>query len=257
MHVMVPRRSDGAVTVRSTATRVAIMRVLRSCCSRQVRRRGATPPGHHRPSSEFSPGGGVSANGADTTLHVIDLEPPPGIIRDMTSSIVRLFVLLFAIAGRQSAHAQARPAMRALDSIVLERTACFGTCAAYRLTLTAAGMVTFVSQNRGDSARVERDSISPGIVRWLRDEAGRQGVLELPPVIADDRSLCPDHATDHPTAIVSMFGGDRVHRVTDYHGCFLSRDHATAPAVQRLRRFEAEIDSVTGSRRWTRPNGFR
>lgn len=140
---------------------------------------------------------------------------------------------------------------------MLERTACFGTCAAYRLTLSATGIATFVSRNRGDSTRIERDSISPGIVSWLRDEAGRLGVLELPAVIEDDRSLCPDHATDHPTAIVRIFGGDRVHRVTDYHGCFLTREHATAPAVQRLRHFEAEIDSVTGSRRWIRPNRFR
>src|ERR687888_360851 len=42
----------------------------------------------------------------------------------------------------------------AVDSIVLERTACFGTCPAYRLRISAAGAVHFTSRNFGDSGRV-------------------------------------------------------------------------------------------------------
>ena len=165
--------------------------------------------------------------------------------------------MLLAIVGTLGACARARSPMAALDSIVLERTACFGTCPAYRLSVTATGVVAFTSRNRGDSARVARDSISPETVTWLRDEAERRGVLRLPAVIADDHSLCPDRATDNPTVTVSMFRRDGVYRVTDYHGCFLSSDHTTAPALEGLRHFEAEIDSVTRSNRWIQPNRFR
>jgi hypothetical protein len=81
---------------------------------------------------------------------------------------------------------------------VLERTPCFGTCAAYRLRVTRSGVVTFLSRNRGDSSRVARDSIAPDAVVQLLQAAERDDVFRLPAVIADDRALCPDRATDHP-----------------------------------------------------------
>ncbi|HEY5060849.1 MAG TPA: hypothetical protein VII52_04885 [Gemmatimonadaceae bacterium] len=81
--------------------------------------------------------------------------------------------------------------------------------------------------------------------------------FRLTAVIADDPALCPDHATDHPTAIVSFFWSTRVQQITDYHGCFLRSDHSTAAPLAALRQLEKAIDSVSGSARWTRPNRFR
>lgn len=170
---------------------------------------------------------------------------------------VEFLAALLAIVGANGACGQGRPPVAGLDSIVLERTPCFGTCPAYRLSVARTGVVVFASRNHGDSARVARDSISPGAVAWLRAEAERQGVLRLPAVIADDHSLCPDRATDHPTFAVSFFSRDRTYRITDYHGCFASNDHSIVSALDGLRHFEAEIDSVTGSSRWVRPNRFR
>jgi hypothetical protein len=140
---------------------------------------------------------------------------------------------------------------------VLERTPCFGTCAAYRLRVTRSGVVTFLSRNRGDSSRVARDSIAPDAVVQLLQAAERDDVFRLPAVIADDRALCPDRATDHPTAIVGFFWSTRVQQITDYHGCFLRSDHSTAAPLAALRQLEKAIDSVSGSARWTRANRFR
>jgi hypothetical protein len=140
---------------------------------------------------------------------------------------------------------------------VLERTPCFGTCAAYRLRVTRSGVVTFLSRNRGDSSRVARDSIAPDAVVQLLQAAERDDVFRLPAVIADDRALCPDRATDHPTAIVAFFWSTRVQQITDYHGCFLRSDHSTAAPLVALRQLEKAIDSVSGSARWTRANRFR
>jgi hypothetical protein len=175
----------------------------------------------------------------------------------MSCRHLELLIVIVAVVGANGACARTRPPMAALDSLALERTSCFGTCPAYRLSVTRGGIVVFASRNHGDSARVARDSISPGSVAWLRAEAERQGVLRLPAVIADDHSLCPDRATDHPTVTVSLFLRDRMYRITDYHGCFLRSDHSIVSALDGLRHFEAEIDSVTGSSRWVRPNRFR
>ena len=120
-------------------------------------------------------------------------------------------ILLVGAALSSAAAAQRPGALTSLDSIVLERTACLGTCAASRLALLRSGLVTFTSRNRGDSARVARDSI-----RGLRAGDSRA------------RDLCPALATDHPTVTTSLFGPEGMHKVVDYHGCFLQNDHSTA-----------------------------
>jgi hypothetical protein len=163
----------------------------------------------------------------------------------------RLIPALLATVGFSTA-AVAQHA--ALDSVVLERTACFGTCPAYRLTVTATGKVRFASRNRGDTARAAEDSISPAAMTTLLAAAFRLRALDLPARIADDHALCPDRATDHPTVTVGLFWPAGQQQIVDYHGCYLSSDHSVADRLGDLRRFETTVDSVTQSQRWVRPN---
>jgi hypothetical protein len=142
---------------------------------------------------------------------------------------------------------------RAADSVVLERSRCFGSCPAYRLRIGGDGAVAHVSRDPGDTSDTKTDSITRSQVEWLLDEAERIGFYSLPKVIADDSTLCPLRATDHPTATVTIYRNDSAHTVVDYHGCYASHDLAVAPKVQQLRRFEVEIDSVAGVSRWVRP----
>lgn len=165
-------------------------------------------------------------------------------------------ILALVMAARTPSLAQTGPAADQADSIVLERSACYGTCPAYRLSVRRSGIVTFQSRNRGDPTTA-RDSIAPQAFAQLVAVANRDRVFELPKVIANDRSLCPDHATDHETVSVSFFSGERAQGIVDYHGCFLRSDHTTASPLQTLRLFEAAIDSVTDARRWIRPNRIR
>jgi len=137
-----------------------------------------------------------------------------------------------------------------VDSLVLERTLCYGSCPAYRLRIRADGELTFASRNPGDTAGAKTDSIAPARVAWLAREVERLGFFSLPPVIADDSTLCPLRATDHPTATVTVFREDSTHEVVDYHGCYVSHDLTIAPPVRELRQLETEIDSVAGVDRW-------
>jgi Domain of unknown function (DUF6438) len=144
------------------------------------------------------------------------------------------------------------PAITA-DSIVLERTLCYGTCPAYRLSLARNGDVTFQSRNPGDEARHARDTTAAGALSILTAMADSLGFATLPDTIANSPGHCPDHATDHPTATVTIFRGVASKHVVDYLGCFARFDHSTVPIVGRLRMLEARIDSLTGSRRWVQP----
>jgi len=143
------------------------------------------------------------------------------------------------------------------DSLVLERSRCFGFCPAYRLSLRADGSVTFASRNPGDTARTATDSISPEQLGQLVQEAERIGFFELPPDILKDSTLCPVAATDHPSATVTIFRADSAHRVVDYLGCRFASDASATERLEALRHFESAIDSVAQSERWVRPASLR
>src|SRR5690242_15779041 len=143
------------------------------------------------------------------------------------------------------------------DSLVLERSRCFGFCPAYRLSLRADGSVAFASRNPGDTARTATDSISPEKLEWLVQEAGRIGFFALPPEILKDHALCPVAATDHPGATVTIFRADSAHRVVDYLGCRVGSDTSATARLESLRQFESAIDSVAQSQRWVRPASLR
>ncbi|MGZ3333405.1 MAG: DUF6438 domain-containing protein [Gemmatimonadaceae bacterium] len=143
------------------------------------------------------------------------------------------------------------------DSIVLERSMCFGTCPAYRLRLSDSGEVRFESRNPGDEGRRAVDTVRAATFPALISRAEAVGFFDLPSDIAADSVLCHNRATDHPTVVVTVFGKTQTKRVEDYHGCFETVEHETLPTITRLRAFEVEIDSALGSSRWVRPASRR
>lgn len=145
-------------------------------------------------------------------------------------------------------------AMRAesADSIVLERTRCFGACPAYRLSLHANGRAVFRSAGDPGAAAEEPNALSPAQFSWLIRRAAQIGFASLPPVIVSEPSLCPTRATDQPTVTVTIFAADSTRRVVDYLGCYAGNDLTVAPTITALRHFERQIDSVSRSSRWVR-----
>ena len=161
--------------------------------------------------------------------------------------------LLFTHACQQRPRdGQAASGTPSADSIVLERTRCFGTCPAYRIRLAGTGEVAFESRNPGDSGRVASDRVTPEAVRGLLAQATALGFDSLPDVVANDKQLCADQATDHLTVTVTLFRPAGAKRVEDYLGCRAASDDSTT-VIARLRAFENAIDSTAGTSRWVRP----
>lgn len=176
-----------------------------------------------------------------------------------TRGVAVLTAVILVSACRPSAQPSgAPPATASADSIVLERTACFGTCPAYRLSLTGTGRATFLSRNAGDSTRVDDDAAAPGAVAVLADRAVRLGFDTIPAELRDDRTLCPPPTrSDAPTAVITLYRTTApvqhaVHRVADYHGC-----QSGSPILAELRGLELAIDSAARSARWVRPGNRR
>jgi hypothetical protein len=131
------------------------------------------------------------------------------------------------------------------DSVVLERTLCFGTCPAYRLSVSRSGIIHFESRNPGEDGQRAKDSIPVNEFETILVRAHYLEFLLLPDRIADDKRLCPHEPTDNPTAILTIFIPGKPKRVEDYHGC------DWAPAG--LRDLETYVDQVTNAKRWIRP----
>src|SRR5438874_541135 len=153
-----------------------------------------------------------------------------------------LFWLLCVLPG-PAVEAQRSDPIYSADSVVLERTLCFGTCPAYRLSISRSGVIYFESRNPEDERRA-RDSIPVSDFETILVQAHLVDFLSLPDRIADDRRFCPHDVTDNPTTIVTIFIPARPKRVEDYYGC------SWAPAG--LRDLETYIDEITKAKRWIR-----
>ncbi len=196
-------------------------------------------------------------------------------------------ILVLGSAPVWMAHAQ-NPLVDA-DSVVLERTGCFGSCPAYVLHVSRSGAVLFESRNRRDEVRRETDTIPAYKFQRILAQAVLVDFLALPDQIQDNNPFCPYSETDAPTAIVTVFLPRTAKRVEDYHGCVywdsvaptrgigamrLTGDQVRGDAraaksgvdrvrrawadlqlqMSRLRQLEDMVDTVAGASRWVGRN---
>lgn len=126
------------------------------------------------------------------------------------------------------------------DSIVLERTPCFGVCTAYRLRIARSGEVLYQSRARGDTTHW-LTTITTEQARHVFQIADLLQIDALPDTIEQDPAYCRNPGTDSPTATTTVYVGSASKHVVDYLGC------DWAPVG--LRRLEGMIDSVAGASR--------
>ena len=161
----------------------------------------------------------------------------------------RLLAVIAIVIGSGISRAEAQPSLLRADSILLERTGCFGFCPQYQVRIAKSGEILVRTGGRvrlesgadsfQTSGPAQKRSVKPDEFLHLMTIAASLHFLELPDVIEDDIRFCAHRMTDHPSAIVTIFFGKQSKRVDDYLGC------EWAPAG--LRRLEAKIDSTAGT----------
>lgn len=157
-----------------------------------------------------------------------------------------------AAAAQSSSLARAEP----LDSLILERTSCLGTCPAYRLTIQSTGRVIFQSHNRDEAGRSASDTGGARVLAGVAREIARVRFFELPAMEVGKAPFCRTIRTDAPSISVSVFGPSRNKVLAYYTGC-LGDDSSrpvTRSALARLRSLADSIDAIAGATRWIRPS---
>jgi hypothetical protein len=142
-----------------------------------------------------------------------------------------------------------------VDSVVVERTSCLGTCPAYRLTIHSSGLIRFESRNRNDAGRVETDSGGARALTHLVEEVSRVHFFDLPVIEFGKAPYCRVVATDHPSLSVGVFGVPESRTVNYYEGCggAATNRNVVRDAMSRLRALADSVDAAAGASRWIRP----
>lgn len=130
------------------------------------------------------------------------------------------------------------------DQITLERTACFGSCPMYNLTITSDGKVTFEGHRFTKVTGEARGKISKRAFRGLVTEFKRIGYFSLPDNYSPGTPQCPHLMTDMPSANTSLRLKGKTKAVAHYYGC------GTSGKLPQLTALETKIDKVAGTQKW-------
>ena len=178
--------------------------------------------------------------------------PCGGGTREMRPYLLPILLMLACTPSGSARPRAAPPPPAPLDSIVLERTACFGPCPVYRLRIDSHGRVHFSSPDPKGTGTLATDQLDRWVIDTLAAHAQRIGFEELPAEILASEDLCPFKVTDHPGIRLATYGAS-AKRVDYYTGCYLSsawRHRAVAPQLTALKAFAARTDSLTRAERW-------
>lgn len=205
----------------------------------------------------------VGADGAVTRARVVDYpmyqEPPPKhgaaqalaqaralrfepFVRDGRPAPARVTVLFPLVETRVPPPPSRSFPQGDLSSarIELVRTGCYGTCPAYRVSISGSGEVLW--DGVGNVAKVgeARGQVDPEVVAALLERARAIGFFDL-------RDVYRANITDGPTYEVSVTIGGKTKRVEDYMGA-----HAGMPYA--VTSFEQAVDRAARTAVWIGPD---
>jgi uncharacterized protein DUF6438 len=156
-------------------------------------------------------------------------------------------VLLLAACVKREAvpapagSAQAEPGVH--PTITLERTACFGSCPVYRVSVTDSGAVTYQGKEHVRRTGDANARIPPTQVAALLSEIEQSGYFSLDDRYVASEPGCGRYATDSPTVITSVTLRGRTKTITHDYGC------SSVPGALTI--LERRIDETLGSGQWT------
>lgn len=128
--------------------------------------------------------------------------------------------------------------------ITLERTACFGTCPIYKLTIFDNGRVLYEGKDFVKRKGKAEGRITKAALEKLVREFNQIDYLNLDDEYVSEGKNCPEWWTDNPSAVTSLNWKHKQKTIRHYHGCRGSR------ILDQLTALENKIDEVVNTKRW-------
>lgn len=143
-------------------------------------------------------------------------------------------LLIILVLGAAAVNAQESESNVA---ITLERTACFGTCPVYTVTILEDGTVRYEGQNFVDVMGEQTSEIDPATVALMVEAFEEAGYFDW------NATYDTQTVSDLPTIITSVTREGETHQITRYVG------DSSAPLA--LPFLEQWIDLMTNTQLWT------
>lgn len=162
-------------------------------------------------------------------------------------------VAAIGLAGYYEHRANSGQQLPAFDEVSLERTACYGFCPEYTVTVLATGEVRFEGRRSVAVVGVAQDHLTRDQMQRILSAINAADVFALRDSYATELDGCPAVWTDNPSAIIRVRAGERVKTIRHYLGCRdLNEKH---PELERtyphgLTDLEEAIDSIIDTSRW-------
>jgi len=128
--------------------------------------------------------------------------------------------------------------------ITLRRTACFGTCPVYKLTIFADGRVLYEGISHVKKKGKAKGRISPAKLEELIEEFQNIYYFNLKNAYIPGTDACRQSATDMPSAVTSLTRNGNSKTINHYHGCRGSQ------TLDLLTRLEDKIDEAVNVNQW-------
>ena len=157
--------------------------------------------------------------------------------------------VLLSLASCARNGAESKPADRSSQSatsapvITLERTACFGSCPVYTISVSPAGDVQYEGRAHVRKLGAATGKVPRERVDALLSELERGGYFTFAERYASPEPACGRYATDSPSTITSVTLRGHTKRVTHDYGC------GGAPGALVI--LERRIDEALNSGQWT------
>jgi len=132
--------------------------------------------------------------------------------------------------------------------ITLERTICFGTCPAYKLTISADGAVVFTGEDYVREKGTVHGNISKDQLKQLISEFTKSQYFSLRDSYISEEDGCPESWTDSPTVTTSIRINGQYKSIVHYLGCQENNGESVFP--KELKDLEDTIDEIIGTRKW-------
>jgi hypothetical protein len=168
------------------------------------------------------------------------------------SQINRLIILAALLSALAIAQANRRfQSIEASEQVVppdtlitLERTACYGTCPVYKITISADGTVVFEGRRFVKKVGSVKSAISQEQLRELLAAFEKIRYLELRDRYEEPEDGCKQWVTDNPSAITSLTLNGKSKSVRHYYGC------RGVEVLAELEKLERAIDDAANSAQW-------
>lgn len=132
--------------------------------------------------------------------------------------------------------------------ITLERSACYGTCPDYSLSITADGRVVFEGRRFTKTEGKAETKVDQNVLKQIIAEFEKADFFKLKDRYVEETDGCGEVWTDNPSESISIKLNGKTKEVRHYFGC----RKVSGNDLERITDLGEKIDSLVNSAQWVK-----